>query len=49
MPEGGKLTRLFHMVTNKADAEQYYALANKNMELIRQTVSKRSRPNKPTD
>lgn len=37
------------MVTNKADAEQYYALANKNMELIRQTVSKRSRPARPTD
>ena len=39
----------WYMVTNKADAEQYYALANKNMELIRQTVSKRSRPARPTD
>jgi hypothetical protein len=37
------------MVTNKADADQYYALAAKNMELIRQTVSKRSRPTKPSD
>ena len=39
----------WYMVTNKADAEQYYTLANKNMELIRQTVSKRSRPTRPTD
>mgnify|MGYP007111437878 CR=1 FL=1 len=39
----------WYMVTNKADAEQYYALANKAMELIRQTVSKRSRPARPTD
>ena len=39
----------WYTVTNKADAEQYYALANKNMELIRQTVSKRSRPTRPSD
>lgn len=38
----------WYVVTNKADAEQYYALAAKNMELIRQTVSKRSRPTRPT-
>ena len=39
----------WYTVTNKADADQYYALANKNMELIRQTVSKRSRPVRPSD
>lgn len=39
----------WYIVTNKADAEQYYALAAKNMELIRQTVSKRSRPVRPTE
>lgn len=39
----------WYMVTNKADADQYYTLANKNMELIRQTVNKRSRPTRPTD
>lgn len=38
----------WYVVTNKADAEQYYALAAKNMELIRQTVSKRSRPTRPS-
>ncbi len=39
----------WYIVTNKQDAEQYYALAAKNMELIRQTVSKRSRPVRPND
>lgn len=39
----------WYTVTNKADADQYYALANKYMEMIRQTVSKRSRPVCPTD
>ena len=39
----------WYMVTNKAHAEQYYALANKSMDLIRQTVSKRSRPARPAD
>lgn len=39
----------WYVVTNKQDAEQYYALATKFMELIRQTVSKRSRPVRPTD
>ena len=38
----------WYVVTNKQDADQYYALAAKNMELIRQTVSKRSRPTRPT-
>lgn len=38
----------WYMVTNKADANEYYALADKYMELIRQTVSKRSRPVAPT-
>lgn len=39
----------WYTVTNKADAEQYYALAAKSMELIRQAVSKRSRPTRPSD
>lgn len=39
----------WYIVTNKQDAEQYYALAAKNIELIRQTVSKRSRPVRPKD
>lgn len=39
----------WYTVTNKADAEQYYALANKFMDLIRQAVSKRSRPTRPSD
>ncbi|MBD5380332.1 hypothetical protein [Clavibacter sp.] len=39
----------WYIVTNKGDAEQYYALANKSMELIRQSVSKRTRPTKPVD
>lgn len=39
----------WYVVTNKADAPQYFELANKYMELIRQTVSKRSRPKCPSD
>lgn len=39
----------WYIVTNKGDAEQYYALANKSMEMIRQSVSKRNRPTKPVD
>ena len=39
----------WYTVTNKADAETYFALAAKSMELIRQTVSKRSRPQRPAD
>ena len=39
----------WYMVTNKADANDYYSLAQKYMELIRQTVSKRSRPSRPAD
>lgn len=39
----------WYTVTNKADVDQYYVRASKNMELIRQSVSKRSRPERPTD
>lgn len=39
----------WYLVTNKADADQYVALANKSMDNIQQSVSKRSRPTKPTD
>lgn len=39
----------WYLVTNKADADQYVALANKSMANIQQSVSKRSRPTKPTD
>lgn len=39
----------WYMVTNNAEVEQYYALAAKAMELIRKTVSKRSRPQRPND
>ena len=39
----------WYMVTNKADAEQYVALAGKSMTNIQLSVSKRSRPTKPTD
>ena len=39
----------WYLVTNKADAQEYAAQASDNMELIRQTVSKRSRPVLPTD
>ena len=37
------------MVTNKADAEQYVALAQKSLVSIQQAVSKRSRPKRPTE
>ncbi len=39
----------WYIVTNKADAEQYVALAQKSLESIQQAVSKRSRPKRPTD
>ena len=39
----------WYMVTNKADAEQYVALAQKSLVSIQQAVSKRSRPKRPTD
>lgn len=39
----------WYMVTNKADAEQYIALAQKSMQSIQQAVSKRSRPKRPTE
>ena len=38
-----------YMVTNKADAEQYVALAQKSLVSIQQAVSKRSRPKRPTE
>ena len=38
----------WYMVTNKADAEQYVALAQKSLVSIQQAVSKRSRPKRPT-
>ena len=39
----------WYMVTNKADAEQYVALAQKSLVSIQQAVSKRSRPKRPTE
>lgn len=39
----------WYTVTNKADADLYYAFANKSMELMSQAVSKRSRPKRPAD
>lgn len=39
----------WYLVTNKTDAEQYIALANRSMSSIQQSVSKRSRPKRPTD
>lgn len=39
----------WYIVTNKADAAQYVELAQKSLESIRQAVSKRSRPIRPTD
>lgn len=39
----------WYTVTNKPDAEQYAVIAMKNMEMIRQTVSKRKRPMRPVD
>ncbi len=38
----------WYMVTNKADAEQYVALATRSLGNIAQAVSKRSRPSRPT-
>ncbi len=39
----------WYLVTNKADAEQYVALAQKSLVSIQQAVSKRSRPKRPAD
>ena len=39
----------WYMVTNKADAEQYVALAQKSLVSKQQAVSKRSRPKRPTE
>lgn len=39
----------WYIVTNKAEAEQYIALAQRSMASILQSVSKRSRPKRPTD
>lgn len=39
----------WYMVTNKADAEQYVAMAAASLQNIEQAVSKRSRPKRPTD
>lgn len=37
----------WYMVTNKTDAQDYFALAQKSLESIRKSVSKRSRPVRP--
>lgn len=39
----------WYLVTNKADSEEYIALAQKNLVNIQQAVSKRSRPKRPTN
>ncbi|MDE6235993.1 MAG: hypothetical protein K2M56_09615 [Muribaculaceae bacterium] len=39
----------WYVVTNKADADQYFAMAQKSMAMIEQTVSKRSRPKAPSE
>lgn len=39
----------WYLVTNKADAEDYFALAQKSMSAIQQAVSKRSRPTRPVN
>lgn len=39
----------WYLVTNKEDAEQYVALAQKSLVSIQQAVSKRSRPKRPTN
>ena len=39
----------WYTVTNKADAETYFSLANESLQRMLQTVSKRSRPEPPTD
>ena len=36
-------------ITNKEDASPYIALANANMEQLREAVNKRLRPHKPTE
>lgn len=38
----------WYLVTNKQDAESYLQLAQKSLESIRKSVSKRSRPTRPT-
>lgn len=38
----------WYLVTNKQDADSYIALAQKSMQSIQQSVSKRSRPSRPT-
>ena len=38
----------WYLVTNKADAENYVVLAQKSLESIRKSVSKRSRPERPS-
>lgn len=37
----------WYTVTNKDDAEPYFAFANKQMEQLRQAASKRKRPQRP--
>mgnify|MGYP004433700867 CR=1 FL=1 len=37
----------WYLVTDKADSEDYFALANKSMTAIQQAVSKRARPKRP--
>lgn len=37
----------WYTVTNKADADDYFSLANESLQLLMQTVSKRSRPIPP--
>lgn len=37
----------WYLVTNKGDTESYVALAQKSLESIRKSVSKRSRPTRP--
>lgn len=39
----------WYVVTNKADADQYFSMAQKSMAMIEQTVSKRSRPKAPSE
>lgn len=39
----------WYLITNKADADQYLAMAQSSMANIVQAVSKRSRPQRPTD
>ena len=39
----------WYTVTNKPDADQYSVIASRNMEMIRQTASKRKRPVRPVD